>query len=131
MSPDADTMSTNTNTWPAGARLVSNGQVVRAYALALLLFIVTLGVGYLAWSIATWGEGQTPAQRILGLRCWHPATGRTASRGRMALRQLTGLAFNGQFLLGVIILLSDMNEVSVGDVLAGTVVLCDLGATRD
>ena len=94
-------------------------------AAAVLLFIVTLGVGYLVWSVVTWGEGQTPAQRILGLRCWRPETGHVANRGRMALRQLTGLALNGQALIGVFILLSGLREVSVGDVFARTVVLRD------
>ena len=133
MSTDANTGLASTgpantgpaNTGPAGAQPPSNGQVVAAYALGVLLFIVTLGVGYLAWSVVTWGEGQTPAQRIVGLRCWDTATGRTASRGMMALRQLIGVALNGQLLIGVFILLSNMREVSVGDVLLGTVVLRD------
>ena len=110
---------------PEGARPASMGRVAAAYALAVLLFIVTLGVGYLVWSVVTWGEGQTPAQRILGLRCWRPETGHVANRGRMALRQLTGLALNGQALIGVFILLSGLREVSVGDVFARTVVLRD------
>ena len=118
-------ISADGNSWPDGARPASNGRVVAAYCLAVLLFVVTLGVGYLAWSVVTWAEGQTPAQRILGLRCWHPATGRAAGRGRMALRQLTGLAFNGQLLMGVFILLSSLDEVSVGDAFATTVVLRD------
>jgi uncharacterized RDD family membrane protein YckC len=105
---------------PAGV-----GRVVAVYALAVALFIVTLGIGYLAWSVVTWGQGQTPAQRILGLRCWDRKTGRVAGRWRMALRQFTGVLLNGQALIGVFILLSDMNAVSVGDVLAGTVVLRD------
>jgi uncharacterized RDD family membrane protein YckC len=123
MSADAYTVPANAV--PAGAQPADNGQVVAAYILGVLLFIVTLGVGYLAWSVVTWGAGQTPAQRIVGLRCWDPATGRTASRGRMALRQLTGVALNGQLLIGVVIMLSGMSAVSVGDVLLGTVVLRD------
>ena len=70
-----------------------------------------------------WGQGQTPAQRILGLRCWRPEAGHVADRGLMALRQFAGLALNGQLLIGVFILLSGMSEVSVGDVFAGTVVV--------
>jgi uncharacterized RDD family membrane protein YckC len=123
MSADANTVPVNTG--PADAQPASNGQVVAAYVLGLLLFIVTLGAGYLAWSVVTWGKGQTPAQRIVGLRCWDPATGRTASRDKMALRQLTGVALNGQLLIGVFIMLSGMSAVSVGDVLLGTVVLRD------
>ena len=112
---------------PEDARPASVGRVMAAYALAVLLFIVTLGVGYLIWSVVTWGQGQTPAQRILGLRCWRPETGHVANRGQMALRQFTGLALNGQLLIGVFILLSGLSEVSVGDVFAGTTVMRDCG----
>jgi uncharacterized RDD family membrane protein YckC len=114
-------------TLPEGARRASRGQVGATYALAVVLFIVTLGAGYLIWSVVTWGQGQTPAQRIWGLRCWHPETGRVADRGQMALRQFTGLVLNGQLLIGVWIMLSSMSEVSVGDIFAGTVVLRDPG----
>jgi uncharacterized RDD family membrane protein YckC len=112
---------------PEGAPPASKGQVAATYVLAVLLFIATLGAGYLIWSVETWGQGQTPAQRIRGLRCWHPETGRVADRGQMALRQFTGLVLNGQLLSGVFILLSSMSEVSVGDIFAGTVVLHDPG----
>jgi len=37
---------------PAGARLAGRGQVASAWFLGLALFIATLGVGYLAWSLA-------------------------------------------------------------------------------
>jgi len=114
-------------TLPDGARPARKDQVASAYVLAVLLFIVTLGVGYLIWSVVTWGQGQTPAQRIRGLRCWRPETGRVADRGQMALRQFTGLVLNGQLLIGVWIMLSSMSEVSVGDIFAGTVVLRDPG----
>ena len=110
---------------PEGARPAGVGRVIAAYALAVLLFIVTLGAGYLIWSVVTWGQGQTPAQRILGLRCWRPETGHVADRGQMALRQFTGLVLNGQGLIGAFIMLSGMSEVSVGDVFAGTVVMRD------
>jgi uncharacterized RDD family membrane protein YckC len=111
--------------WPEGTRPAPVGRVIGAYALGLLLFIVTLGAGYLIWSVMTWGQGQTPAQRILGLRCWHLKTGRVAGRRQMALRQFTGLLLNGELLIGMFIMLSSMNEVSVGDVFAGTVVVRD------
>jgi uncharacterized RDD family membrane protein YckC len=112
-------------TLPDGSPPASKGQVAATYALAVVLFIVTLGAGYLIWSVVTWGQGQTPAQRIRGLRCWHPETGRVADRGQMALRQFTGLVLNGQLLIGVWMMLSSMSEVSVGDIFAGTVVLRD------
>jgi uncharacterized RDD family membrane protein YckC len=112
---------------PGGAQPAGRWRVCAAYALAVLLFAVTLGVGYLIWSLVTWDQGQTPAQRIFGLRCWHPQTSRFAGRGRMALRQFTGLVLNGELFIGVFIMLSGRSEVSVGDVFAGTVVVRDAG----
>ena len=110
---------------PQGVRPRSIGRVVAAYTLAVLLFIVTLGIGYLAWGIVTWGGGQTPAQKLLGLRCWLPEARRPASRGQMALRQATGLLLNGELLMGPFILLLSKDRTSVGDFLVGTVVLHD------
>jgi hypothetical protein len=46
-----------------------------------------------------------------------------ASRGQMALRQASGLLFNGEFLVGVFILLIEQGQTSVSDYLIGTVVL--------
>ena len=103
----------------------SIGRVVAAYTLAVLLFIVTLGIGYIIWSLVAWGYGQTPAQRLLGLRCWRQETGHPASRGQMAIRQITGLLLNGELLAGVFILLIDPARTSVGDFVVGTVVLHD------
>ena len=110
---------------PQGVQPRSIGRVVAAYAVAVLLFIVTLGIGYIIWSLVSWGDGQTPAQRLFGLRCWRPESSRPASRGEMALRQASGLLLNGELLLGVFILLIEPARTSVGDFFIGTVVLHD------
>ena len=110
---------------PEGTRPARISQVIAAYALAVLLFILTLGAGYLIWAVVTWGQGQTPAQRLLGLRCWRPDTGRVADRKHMAIRQVTGLLFNGEALIGVFILFVGESLNSVGDFFAGTTVLYD------
>ena len=110
---------------PHGVRPRSIGRVVAAYTLAVLLFIVTLGIGYIIWSLVAWGYGQTPAQRLLGLRCWRPEPGHPASRGQMAIRQITGLFLNGELLMGPFILLASDDRASVGDLFVGTVVLHD------
>jgi uncharacterized RDD family membrane protein YckC len=110
---------------PQGVRPRSIGRAVAAYTLAVLLFIVTLGIGYIVWSLAAWRHGQTPAQRLFHLRCWRPETGRPASRSQMALRQASGLLINGELLAGVFILLIAPARTSVGDYLVGTVVLHD------
>jgi uncharacterized RDD family membrane protein YckC len=103
-------------------RPASRAQVAEAYLLGVLLFIATLGVGYLAWSVVIWKHGQTPAQRIRGLRCWVADTGQVANRGQMALRQVTGALLNGEALIGVFLLIFSEDLNSVGDFIAGTVV---------
>jgi uncharacterized RDD family membrane protein YckC len=116
------------DTWlilPQGVRPASKGRVAAAYALAVVLFVATLGVGYLIWAAVAWGQGQTPAQRLLGLRCWRRDTRSVAGRKHMALRQVTGLLLNGELLMGPLIWLGSKELNSVGDFFAGTVVLHD------
>jgi uncharacterized RDD family membrane protein YckC len=110
---------------PEGVRPASLGRLIAAACLAVLLFAVTLGVGYITWGVVIWGQGQTPAQRLLQMRCWLPEAGRVASREDMAVRQVLGLAFAGQLLIGVWLLLFSRAHRSVGDYLAGTVVVHD------
>ena len=121
------------DTWlilPQGVRPASKGRVAASYALAIGLFIATLGVGYLIWATVAWGQGQTPAQRLLGLCCWRRDTGRVAGRKHLALRQVTGLFLNGELLIGPLLWLGSKELNSVGDVFAGTVVLYDPNLLR-
>jgi hypothetical protein len=110
---------------PQGVRLASRGRVAAAWLLGLLLFSVTLGIGYVTWSLFAWGQGRSPAQRILRLRCWLPEPRRVAGRKQMALRQITGFCLNGQLLSGFFIWLNGRYLRSVGDFFAGTVILHD------
>ena len=50
---------------PAAASL---GKRIEALALAPLLVVVTLGVGWLIWCVLEWRKGRTPSYRLLGLR---------------------------------------------------------------
>jgi uncharacterized RDD family membrane protein YckC len=115
------------DTWlilPLGVRPAQKGRVAASWFLGVGLFVVTLGVGYLAWSALTWDQGHTPAQRLLGLRCWRRDTRRVADRRHMALRQVTGL-LNGELMMGPLIWLGSRDLNSVGDLFAGTRVLYD------
>ena len=109
---------------PEGVRPASRGRVAASWFLSIGLFAVTLGVGYLIWGVVTWGGGQTPGQRLLGLRCWQPESGRLADRKRMARREAAGL-FDGELLIGPILWLTSASLNSLGDLFAGTVVLYD------
>ena len=95
-----------------------------AWFLGLLLFSVTLGIGYIIWSLFAWRHGRSPAQRILSLRCWLPEPRRVAGRKQTALR-LTGFCLNGQLLSGFFIWLSGKALRSAGDFFAGTVIVHD------
>jgi hypothetical protein len=110
---------------PERVRLASRARVARAWLLGLLLFSVTLGVGYIAWSMLVWGQGRTPAQQALGLRCWLPEPRRVARWSETAQRQITGFFLNGQLLSGFFIWLTSKHLRSVGDFVAGTVLLYD------
>jgi uncharacterized RDD family membrane protein YckC len=110
---------------PEGVRPASKGRVAASFFLGVGLFIVTLGVGYLVWEMMLWGRGQTPAQRMLDLRCWRPEAGRPAGRKHMAVREVTGLLLNGELLMGPIIWLTSPSLSSVGDFFAGTAVVHD------
>ncbi|HEY1666428.1 MAG TPA: RDD family protein [Trebonia sp.] len=110
---------------PEGVRLASRGRLGAAFCLAIPLFAVTLGVGYIIWGVVSWGQGRTPAQRLLRLRCWLPEGRRVAGREDMAVRQVLGLAFAGQLLIGVWLVLFTRAHMSLGDFLAGTVVVYD------
>ncbi len=57
------------------------------YALDTVLAGLTLGIGWLIWSFVVWGEGQTPAKKILKMRTLNATTGTPASWGHMAIRE--------------------------------------------
>jgi uncharacterized RDD family membrane protein YckC len=59
-----------------------------AYALDATLVVLTLGIGWLIWSMIVWSEGQTPAKKILKIRVRHFETGNIATWGHMAVREL-------------------------------------------
>lgn len=116
------------DTWlilPRGVRTAGKGRVAASFFLAIGLFIATLGLGYLIWEVVAWDQGQTPAQRLLGLRCWRRDTRDVAGRKHMALRQGTGLLLNGELLMGPLIWIGSRDLNSVGDLFAGTRVLHD------
>jgi uncharacterized RDD family membrane protein YckC len=115
---------------PAGTQLASIGRRIGAYFLAILLFIVTLGIGYLIWGLIAWSHGQGPAMQVLGLRAWRPESGRPASWGYMALRDIVGRIIEGLFfgivgLVSFIMMLTGKQRKTIHDMVGGTVVLYD------
>jgi uncharacterized RDD family membrane protein YckC len=115
---------------PEGTQLASVGRRIGAYFLAIPLAIVTLGIGYIIWGLIVWGNGQTPALQVLGMRCWRPETNRVPGFWYMALREIAGGILES--LLGMITLITSFvlmvagrERKSIHDYIAGTVVLYD------
>ena len=69
---------------PNGTQLASVGRRIGAYFLAIPLFVVTLGIGYLIWGLILWGRGTSPALSVLGMKVWRPEEKKLASWGFMA-----------------------------------------------
>jgi uncharacterized RDD family membrane protein YckC len=115
---------------PQGTELASVGRRIGAYFLAIPLFIVTLGIGYVIWGVIVWGRGQTPTFQVLGMRCWRPETGQVAGWWWMALREIVGRFVEGilGFITGLIsfvLMVASQERKSLHDLIAGTVVLRD------
>jgi uncharacterized RDD family membrane protein YckC len=115
---------------PEGVQLASVGRRIGAYFLAILLAIVTLGIGYLIWGLIVWANGQTPALQVLGMRCWRTEDGRIAGWWWMALREVVGRLAEGilsviTLLVSFILMCTRPDRRTIHDLIAGTVVLYD------
>ncbi len=115
---------------PQGIHLASVGRRVGAYFLAIPLFIITLGIGYIIWGLVIWGRAQTPALQVLGMRVWHPESRQPASYGRMALREIVGRLVEGLLgaitgLVSFILMVTGRERKAIHDYIASTVVLYD------
>jgi uncharacterized RDD family membrane protein YckC len=115
---------------PEGTELASVGRRIGAYFLALPLAIVTLGIGYIIWGLIVWGNGQTPALQVLGMRCWRPETNRVAGFWYMALREIPGRIIDGilsfiTLITSFVLMVTGKERKALHDWIAGTVVLYD------
>jgi hypothetical protein len=71
---------------PEGRTASSFGRRLEAFAVGLLLFVVTLGIGWLVWSVVEWPNGRTPSYRILGLRVVRRSDEKVIGLGRSLVR---------------------------------------------
>jgi uncharacterized RDD family membrane protein YckC len=115
---------------PEGTVLASIGGRIGAYFLAIPLCIVTLGIGYIIWGLIVWGNGQTPALQVLGMRCWRPETNRVAGFWYMALREIVGRFLEGilsliTLITSFVLMVTGRERKTIHDYIAGTVVLHD------
>lgn len=118
---------------PKGIMLSPAGRRFGGYLLEGLLFICTLGIGWITWTLIAWAHGQTPAKQVLGMRVVRLDTRARAGWGRMFLRDFIGkllvsLTFGLLFIGGVVAdcwLLWDKDKQELWDKIAGTVVVND------
>ena len=119
---------------PEGTELASVGRRIGAYFLAFPLWIVTLGIGYIIWGLIAWGNGQTPALQVLGMRCWRSETNRVAGFWYMALREIPGRIIDGllsfiTLITSFVLMVTGRERKALHDWIAGTVVLHDPNKT--
>jgi len=115
---------------PDGTQLASVGRRIGAFFLAIPLAIVTLGIGYVIWGLIVWGNGQTPAMQVLGMRVWRPETNKVAGFWFMALREIVGRIVDGilSFITAItsfVLFVAGNKHQALHDLIAGTVVLYD------
>lgn len=105
-----------------------------AALLDALLFLVTLGVGWLIWSWKVWERGTTPAKSLLHQHVVVAKTGYPANRDRMLVRQffvgvllmiaLSRLTYFGYFIIDVAVMFTPARR-RLTDWICGTVVVQD------
>ena len=84
----------------------SAGKRFGAYALDVALAFVTLFIGWMIWSLVIWSKGQSPGKSLLGMRCISTETGRAATWGTMALREIVGKSLLGSVTFGITTIVS-------------------------
>lgn len=76
-----------------------------ASLLNVVLVIVTLGIGYLVWTLVLWNQGTNPGKKMCGLYVVKADTGRLCTFGDMLVRSVVMgylvLGLIGTFSLGI------------------------------
>jgi uncharacterized RDD family membrane protein YckC len=114
---------------PRGVILSSSVRRLGAHLVDGVLCLVTCVIGWLIWSLIIYGNGQTPAKQLMGMRVVSLATGTRAGWGRMFVREhlaklLIGLLV-GWLVLPYFWLLWDKNRQELWDKLLDTAVVDD------
>jgi len=78
--------STNSN--QVNLRYASFQHRLGAIVLDATLMVLTLGIGWLIWSLVLWSQGQTPAKKILKLRTINFTNSAPATWGHMGIREV-------------------------------------------
>jgi len=107
---------------PAGVVTSSARKRLGAYALDLVLLVVTLGIGYVVWSLIVYRGGRSPAKQLLGMRVIKLKDDRPAGWWRMIAREFfKGLLLT--VLLSAFWILWDWDNQELWDKMAETLVV--------
>lgn len=79
------------------SNIASPGVRLGAFLLDCLFVVVTLGIGWLIWSLIVWDKGTTPGHQTLRLYVVDARTGQTCKWGKMALREFVFKGLVGGF----------------------------------
>jgi hypothetical protein len=113
---------------PVGVQLASAGRRLGSYLLAFLLFVVTLGIGYIVWALIVWKDGTTPPKQVLKMKVIKVAQNEKAGWWRMFLRFVAKSFFFLFAWIGAFLsmwLLFDRRRQELWDKIAGTIVVHD------
>ena len=69
-------------------RMASSQHRIASLVLDTGLIFLTLGIGWLIWSLFTWKEGQSPAKKILKIRVFDAQSQQPVTWGHMAIYEL-------------------------------------------
>ena len=108
----------------------SNGQRLGASLLDGLLFVVTLGIGWLIWDVVLFSQSTSPAKKMLGLRIVDIKTGAPAAMQQMLLREVLGKFILGSItgitgLVSIVLILVTPSRQGVWDYIARTTVVSE------
>ena len=102
--------------------------ILRLFAtiLDVILFFLTLVIGYIIWWLIVLARGQTPGKQLLGIYAI-TQNGERAGWGTMFVRQVVK-AIAHSFVIGffadaILLLLDDQDHRSLSDRVAGTIIV--------
>ena len=115
---------------PGGVTPCGNGQRLGASLLDGLLFVVTLGIGWLIWDIVLFSQSTSPAKKMLGLRIVDINTAAPATMQQMLLREVLGKFILGSVtgitgLVSIVLILVTPSRQGVWDYIARTTVVSE------
>jgi uncharacterized RDD family membrane protein YckC len=114
----------------AGLEVTSAGRRIGAYLLEGVLISVTFVIGWFIWSLVLWGQGQSPAKKLLGMRVVDLQTEKAATFGTMFMREIVGKGLIGGITFGITAIVSiftilGASRQGVHDKIAKTIVVDD------